>query len=418
MAVTNTGIVLRTITGVNESDLFLDSESTSVATNTGIVERSILGVHDANFVHPIGDEEIIDGGFDDASNWTSSGWVVSNSQASCSGITANLLQSVSGSANKQFRVVFTVSGYVSGSMRPAFVGKYSDSLAYSANGTYTAYISSLSDLRFVLYGNSFNGVVDSVSLKEVLVNRESTTTNTGIVERAITGLNESVAFRQDTRTNLITYSEDFSNAAWLKTGDAVIESGYLAPDGNSTAYKISGTNGATFIPSGLLTTTARSIYARTVSGTGTAQLLSFNSNTNNLFTITEQWQRFGLNTSNTTGEENFYAVDFRGVGTLSEVVLWGAQAEDSLQATSYIYTNGAAVTVDNNSTSSVNNTGIVERPITGVNTSDALFPDNTESTVVNISDTIIPLLTALEARATTFENREGTQNILINLQKC
>ena len=32
--------------GVNESDLFLDSEATSVATNTGIVERSIVGVND------------------------------------------------------------------------------------------------------------------------------------------------------------------------------------------------------------------------------------------------------------------------------------------------------------------------------------------------------------------------------------
>ena len=47
MAIINTGIVERTIVGVNESDLFLDSESTSVATNTGIVERSILGVNDS-----------------------------------------------------------------------------------------------------------------------------------------------------------------------------------------------------------------------------------------------------------------------------------------------------------------------------------------------------------------------------------
>ena len=48
MAVTNTGIVLRTITGVNESDLFLDSEATSTATNTGIVERSITGVNESD----------------------------------------------------------------------------------------------------------------------------------------------------------------------------------------------------------------------------------------------------------------------------------------------------------------------------------------------------------------------------------
>jgi hypothetical protein len=112
-----------------------------------------------------------------------------------------------------------------------------------------------------------------------------------------------------------------------------------------------------------------------------------------------------------------YQPDEQGDGT-SGVYIWGAQAEDSSQATSYIYTNGAAVTVDNNSTSVVNNTGIVERPITGVNESDALFPDNTESTVVNIAQFIIPLLTDLEARATTFENREATQEILINLQKC
>jgi len=48
MAVINTGIVERTIVGVNESDLFLDSEATSVTTNTGIVERSIVGVNDSD----------------------------------------------------------------------------------------------------------------------------------------------------------------------------------------------------------------------------------------------------------------------------------------------------------------------------------------------------------------------------------
>jgi|TARA_R110000744_G_scaffold82263_1_gene161578 hypothetical protein len=45
MAITNTGIVERVITGVNESDLFLDSEATSVVNNTGIVERSVVGVN-------------------------------------------------------------------------------------------------------------------------------------------------------------------------------------------------------------------------------------------------------------------------------------------------------------------------------------------------------------------------------------
>ena len=48
MAVINTGIVERVITGVNDGgDLFLDN-STSTTTNTGIVERSIVGVNDSD----------------------------------------------------------------------------------------------------------------------------------------------------------------------------------------------------------------------------------------------------------------------------------------------------------------------------------------------------------------------------------
>ena len=80
--------------------------------------------------------------------------------------------------------------------------------------------------------------------------------------------------------------------------------------------------------------------------------------------------------------------------------------------------NESDLWLDSESTSVVNNTGIVERPITGVNESDPMFPDNTISNIVNIAGLISSLLADLEARATTFENREATQNILINLQKC
>lgn len=49
---TNTGIVERGVTGVNESDLFLDSESTSVVNNTGIVERPVAGVNESEPMFP------------------------------------------------------------------------------------------------------------------------------------------------------------------------------------------------------------------------------------------------------------------------------------------------------------------------------------------------------------------------------
>ena len=150
-------------------------------------------------------------------------------------------------------------------------------------------------------------------------------------------------------TQLLPYSEDFSQSSWSKGSDISIESGYLAPDGNNTAYKVTKTGGGAPYLSrnqSLITTTTRSIYARTVSGTGTATLLSHNSNTNNLFTLTEQWQRFELSdTASSSGLSSFYAADFRGSGTLTEYLVWGANAtNDQDYATSYIPSNGSTVT--------------------------------------------------------------------------
>ena len=146
-------------------------------------------------------------------------------------------------------------------------------------------------------------------------------------------------------TNTVTYSEDFSQ--WNKLGAApVLTTGQLSPSGELNATKISGTIGSTFLNLGASSsiTATRTIYAKTVTGTGTACLLSHNSNTNNLFTLTEDWQRFELTGSNATGGTAVY-IDFRNnTQTLSEIIVWGAQSEELTYATSYIPTSGSQVT--------------------------------------------------------------------------
>ena len=142
--------------------------------------------------------------------------------------------------------------------------------------------------------------------------------------------------------NLLTYSEDFSQSVWGKN-DVLIESGYTAPDGTNTAYKVTENGSSAHLVgfNGQNTNKRKSIWARTVSGTGTVQLLNQHPDTSNIFNLTTQWQRFDLAHA---AFNAFYAVDFRGASTtLSEVVLWGAQLERGSKATTYIPTNGTAI---------------------------------------------------------------------------
>ena len=209
MAVTNTGIVLRTITGVNESDLFLDSESTSVATNTGIVERSILGVHDANFVRPLGDEEISNGGFDTDSDWSKQvSWSIANGLASYSGAgNGHYIREIGALiSGKEYIAKFDVLDSL-GNIRISVDGGVASYNNYSSgDGEYSFTFTASSSEFYIRASMGFSSntfSIDNVSVKEMLVNRESTATNTGIVERAITGLNESELWLDAESTSVV-----------------------------------------------------------------------------------------------------------------------------------------------------------------------------------------------------------------------
>ena len=156
--------------------------------------------------------------------------------------------------------------------------------------------------------------------------------------------------------NLLTYSEQFDNAAWTKSNPGVgvlpvvTANAGVAPDGTTTADRIQfdcGNAGSAANRS--LTTTvpsqpsgvnyAGSVWVKAFDLANVGKTLRFAVDAfgSGVFTLTAEWQRVAINGLATATVGNFI-IETRGTYTTqtADALVWGAQLEEGSTASTYV----------------------------------------------------------------------------------
>jgi hypothetical protein len=321
-------------------------------------------------------ELVTNGDFASSSNWNgvnANGVTISNGTLNYSETPngTNITQSSVVEIGKKYKVTFTISNYVKGGILVVF-GAGGTTQEVSSNGTFNLYGVASLNTTLYLQARGASGTtlsIDNVSVKEVF---ENDVPRLDYSDGSCASL-----LLEGQSTNLITYSEDFSDSSWTNSLITVTANATTSPDGTLNADKLLNGVGSSHIGKSLtvtngvdytLTTFVKKVdndvfqqqifnsgYTEKVylyftfstetititdTVTGTSYISSaFKDMGNGWYKITLTIEAFDttLRIRNRIGSENTGADN-------ASLYIWGAMLEQSSYATSYIKTTSASAT--------------------------------------------------------------------------
>jgi len=308
----------------------------------------------------------------------------------------------------------------SGTIAAAYGSQYITSNIQSVgNGWYRCSVTfngSLTTLRiypasaFGVYSTSGNGVyIQDAQLEQGLVATEyiesgATKGKAGILEHSPRfdysgGATCPSLLLEPQRTNLIEYSEYFEGSGWTAQAGITLTANTtetLSPEGLNNAYKVVSTDATKgFYFSGLSITNAavRTIYLK---GSVGGETIVFKDpsgfGTPSTKTLTTDWQRFEMATTNDGNTYQGLFIDDISVGT---IYAYGAQLEEGSYPTSYIPNHsGGSVTRDADVNTLLNQSGVIGQTA-GTILFDAYF-DEAEKVNFSISDSSVSNFISIE----------------------